>query len=147
MTTLLLDTGPLVGWLDASDHLHPWCVETFAGFGSPLVTCEAVLTEACYLLRATHNAPDRILEMVQLGGIVVQSLMPEEVSAVRVLLRQYEDQEMDFADACLVRLSELHPHSRVITADVQDFRVYRRNGRQTIPLITPPAGPWKQQMS
>ncbi len=139
MTTLILDTGPLVGWLDASDHLHPWSVEVFAGFDSPLLTCDAVLAEACHLLRSTRTAQDRILEMVQLGGLIVHPMMPAEASAIRGLLRRYEDQGMDFADGCLVRLSEIYPDCRIITADVQDFRVYRRHGRQTIPLLTPSA--------
>ena len=137
MTTLILDTGPLVGWLDASDHLHRWSLGVFAGFNAPLLTCEAVLTEACYLLRSTPKAQDRIMEMVQLGGLIIQPMMPSEVSAVRLLLSRYGDQAMDLADACLVRLSELHMDCRVVTADVQDFRVYRRNGRQAIPLISP----------
>lgn len=137
MTTLILDTGPLVGWLDASDHLHRWSVEVFADFNSPLLTCEAVLTEACHLLRSAPKAQDRIMELVQLGGVVVQSMIPSEAPAIRSLLSRYEDQGIDLADACLVRLSELYPNCRVITADMQDFRVYRRNGRQAIPLVTP----------
>jgi hypothetical protein len=35
-------------------------------------------------------------------------------------------------------LSELHPRHSVITVDVEDFRVYRRNKREAIPLIYPP---------
>ena len=139
MTTLILDTGPLVGWLDASDHLHPWSTKVFAGFNSPLLTCEAVLTEACHLLRSTPKAQDRIMEMVQLGGLILQPMMPTEASAIRSLLSRYEDQGIDLADACLVRLSELHANCRVITADVKVFRAYRRNGRQAIPLIAPVA--------
>ena len=138
MTTLILDTGPLVGWLDVSDHLHPWSVEAFTGFNAPLLTCEAVLTEACHLLRSTPKAQDRIMELVQLGGLIVQPMMPTEAGAIRSLLTRYQDQGMDLADACLVRLSELYADCRIITADAQDFRVYRRNGRQAIPLIMPP---------
>lgn len=137
MTTLILDTGPLVGLLDVSDHLHSWSVGVFAKFDGPLLTCEAVLTEACHLLRTTPNGHDRILELVELGGVVVHPMLPAEGAAIRGLLSRYKDQGMDFADACLVRLTEMHADCRVITADVQDFRVYRRNGRQTIPLLTP----------
>lgn len=140
MTPLILDTGPLVGLLDASDHLHPWCAATFAKLPAPLITCEPVLTEACYLLRATRGAQDRIFEMVQVGALVVSPLVTTEAAAIRTLLARYQDQGMDLADACVVRLSEIHARSRVITADVKDFRVYRRNGRQAIPLIAPPAG-------
>ncbi len=53
-------------------------------------------------------------------------------------MQRYADQPMSFADACLVRMTELHPDSMLITLD-GDFRVYRRHGRQAIPLATPPA--------
>ena len=137
MTTLLLDTGPLVALLDAHDHLHRWSREVFASFRAPLVTCEPVLAEACYLLRSTKGGQDRVMELVQVGALVVQPMLPVETPAIRSLLSRYEDQGISLADACLVRLSEIYRDCRVVTADVRDFRVYRRHGRQTIPLVTP----------
>jgi hypothetical protein len=53
------------------------------------------------------------------------------------LAKRYADRQPDLADLCLIRMSELYPHHRLITAD-KDFRVYRRNKREVIPLICPP---------
>lgn len=44
---------------------------------------------------------------------------------------------MQFADACLVRLSELHPTAQVLTTDTRDLRIYRRNRNERLPLIAP----------
>jgi hypothetical protein len=45
---------------------------------------------------------------------------------------------MSLADACLVRMTEIEPHSVLLTLD-GDFRIYRRSKRQMIPTIMPPA--------
>ena len=52
-------------------------------------------------------------------------------------MKRYRDLPGSLADISLVRLSELLPESTVLTLD-GDFRVYRRNGRQVIPLLIPP---------
>lgn len=54
-------------------------------------------------------------------------------------MRRYADVPMSLADACLVRMSELSDDASVLTLD-SDFRIYRRLGRQAIPLLTPRTG-------
>jgi hypothetical protein len=54
------------------------------------------------------------------------------------LATRYADRNPDLADLCLVRLSELHPRHSVVTIDRADFKVYRRNKRETIPVVCPP---------
>ena len=44
----------------------------------------------------------------------------------------------ELADLYLIRMSELNPRHSVVTVDQADFRVYRRNKREVIPLVTPP---------
>ena len=66
------------------------------------------------------------------------STWSESSSAVGRLLRRYASLPMDLADACLVRLSELHADSVVFTIDSEFRDVYRRNGRQVIPTLLPP---------
>lgn len=53
------------------------------------------------------------------------------------LATRYADRHPDLADLCLIRMSELYPRHTVVTVD-EDFRVYRRNKREVIPLLTPP---------
>ena len=75
------------------------------------------------------------------------SHLPDELLACRAtagrleafeeLLRRYRNVPMSLADACLVRLSELYGDCAVLTLD-SDFRIYRRHGRQVIPVLAPP---------
>ena len=136
MIDAILDTGPLVGALDRDDQWHPWATKQFAAIRQPALTCEAVISEACFLLRGTPDSRGKIFAMVERGILRVVPILPDESLAVRTLLARY-GQRMDYADACLVRLSELHRAHTVVTTDPEDFRIYRRFERQAIPLIMP----------
>ena len=61
----------------------------------------------------------------------------DHLSQLAALAKRYKDRRPDLADLCLIRMSELYPRHSVITLD-KDFRVYRRNKREVIPLISPP---------
>jgi predicted nucleic acid-binding protein len=130
----LVDTGPLVAYLDRSDHHHAWAVKTLQRLPAPLRSAESVLTEAGYLLRTVAGAGDRLLDLVEIGAVAIEGLLPAEVQTLRRFLRKYA--VADYADACLVRLSEIHEDSTVITIDT-DFRHYRRHRNRAIPLVAP----------
>ena len=51
-------------------------------------------------------------------------------------IERYKSVPMSFADACLVRLAELHPGGVIFTFDA-DFRIYRRHGNKVIPVLMP----------
>ncbi len=138
MTPPIVDTGPLVAFLSQDDSAHAWAVTVFKQLGAPLVTCDVVIAEAHYLLSRTRNGADGLLALLETGGLQLASLAELDPALLRQLIFRYRDVPMDLADACIVRLSELHPGSAVVTID-QDFLVYRRNRRQSIPLICPPA--------
>jgi predicted nucleic acid-binding protein len=132
----ILDTGPLVGALDRDDQWHEWAAEEFAAIRQPAVTCDAVISEACFLLRGTPDARGKIFALIERGILRVVPMLPDESPAVRVLLARY-GQRMDYADACLVRLAELHRGHVIVTTDAEDFRIYRRYGRQPLVLRVP----------
>ncbi len=132
----ILDSGPLVALLDAREEHHEWSAEALRGVRGPLVTCEPVLTEAMFLLREHPAAHDRILEWVARGSLAIPFRLAEEAVAIRRLMAKYRDVPMSLADACVVRLTEMLEDHRVCTLD-SDFRVYRRHGRERIPLIVP----------
>ena len=134
--TSLVDTGPLVAFLNRGDTHHAWARARMEHLEPPLVTCEAVLAEACHLLRRHPEGVPALLEMVDRGLVSVGFRLDEHVRRVRELLRRYADVPMSLADACLVRMSEVASESQVLTLD-GDFRVYRRLGRQAIPVILP----------
>jgi predicted nucleic acid-binding protein len=131
----LLDAGPLIAALSSQDEHHAWACEILARVGPPFYSCPEAMAEAA----AMTGKPAAIVEMIKAGEIVLAFALAEQADSVLALLQKYRDREMDLADACLVRMSELNRDSRVITVDRKDFSVYRRNGRDVIPLLAPPA--------
>ncbi len=138
MKVVLADTGPIVAYLNGRDRHHAWALSVFKQLRPPLLTCEAVLSEACYLLRSTPGGGDRVMDLVNRGVLDVGFGLRAEATAVSGLLRRYRSLPMDLADACLVRMSELHADSVLFTVDSEFRDVYRRNGRQVIPTLLPP---------
>ena len=133
----VVDTGPLVAVLNANDAHHAWAREVFGKLAPPVFTCEAVLSEAQFLLQERGGDPLAVLVWAQQGVISLAFDAANEIERLLALQRSYRNLPMDFADACLVRMTELHEHSSVLTTD-SHFRIYRRNGRQIIPLRAPP---------
>lgn len=136
MIDAILDTGPLVGALDQDDQWHSWSAAQFATIQQPALTCDAVISEACFLLRGTPDSREKIFALIERGILRIVPILPDESAAIRTLLSRY-GQQMDYADACLVRLSELNRAHTVVTTDAHDFRIYRRLGRQPLPLLVP----------
>ncbi len=136
MTRLLVDTGPLVALLNRRDRHHGWVREILDALEPPVYTCEAVISEACFLLSRIVGGQDALLELLTNHVIEVDFQMSNELVAVRSLMRKFATVPMALADACLVRMSELDRSSVILTLD-SDFRVYRRNRRQIIPTIMP----------
>ena len=101
-----------------------------------MITCEPVLTEAAFLLKREGCEPDALFVLLERGVIRVSLEIEDQVPDLRTLMRRYRDRPMSLADACLVRLSELHRDSRIFTLDA-DFRIYRRHGNKVIPLLMP----------
>jgi predicted nucleic acid-binding protein len=132
----LLDTGPLVAAFrppQDKDPFTPWAARLFRSLPYPLFTCDAVLTEAAHFLRS----PVKLLEAMKRGLLV--SRFDTQTAAPRLaeLVQKYADCPMDFADACLVCLAEQTRDCRIVTVDRTDFSVYRRHGREPIPLLLP----------
>ncbi len=135
---VLVDTGPLVAFLDRRDAFHQWASMQLAEVVAPVFTCEPVLSEACFLLRRLRGGSRAVLELVVRGLLRVDFRADENAGPLARLLSRYADVPMSLADACLVRMAELHPGSVILTLD-RDFRVYRRHGRHVIPVTMPGA--------
>lgn len=132
----ILDTGPLVAFLNPADNHHEWAAAQLRRLKPPLLTCEIVLGEACFVLQARGRDPSAVLDMVARGAVKVEFSLTSDVEAVRRLLRRYADMGASLADVCLVRMSEIYSNCQVLTLD-RDFLIYRRDGRRVIPLIAP----------
>lgn len=133
---LVLDTGPLVAFLDRREAIHPWVVDTFKQSQTPFLTCEAVVTEACFLLRRTPKGMGQIAEWLGIGFIDIPFHLEDASERVFSLMEKYRDQPMSLAEACLVAMVEQGIGDRVLTLD-RHFRVYRHSGRRVVPVLMP----------
>jgi len=133
---VLLDTGPLVALLDRKDRYHRWAAAQWAQIEPPLLTCEPVLAEACFLLRTLPAGVKAVMELVNRAVVSVPFRLTEHATPVSRLLAKYASLPISLADACLVRMAEMYSSSAVLTLD-SDFRVYRKHGRQVVPVIMP----------
>ena len=133
---IVVDTGPLVAVFSRSDQHQHWARKEFERLTPPVFTCEAVLSEAQLLIQERGGKPRAVLELIQRGILNVAFELEDEVERVLELQRAYADVPMSLADSCLVRMTELRDRSRVMTTD-SDFRIFRRNRRQIIPLLAP----------
>ena len=133
----ILDAGPLIASLNRQDEHHRWAVQTLGRLGPPFYSCAEAMAEAA----ALTGQPAAIVEMIAAREIVLAFDLAEQAAGVLLLLKKYSDSQMDLADACIVRMTELTRDCRVITVDRRDFSIYRRNGRDLIPLVVPPSPP------
>lgn len=134
--TLLLDTGPWVALLSRNDTHHRWAVEQFRRLNPPLLSCEAVVAETCFLLARSGFDPSLALQFIARGVVQLPFSLQDQIGAVQTLFKRYDNVPASLADAALIRLAEIHDAPLLLTTD-GDFRIYRRHGRRTIPLITP----------
>ena len=130
----IADTGFIVAFLNPRDQHHPWAVNVPTECESPLLTCEPVVTEATYLLADVEP----VLRLFSTGLLKLNFDLEPNRSQIRELAFRFADQQPDLADLCIVRMSELFPHHRVVSTDRKDFTVYRRHQRELIPLLLPP---------
>lgn len=136
MSKIIVDTGPLTAFLVETDAHHDWAVDRFRELPAPFLTCEPVLTETFYLVSRLHHGPRRFFELAGSGLLNVEFDLLAEIESLQKLVQKYGDLPMSLADACLVRMAELNSGASVFTTD-SDFRTYRKNGRQLLPLIAP----------
>jgi predicted nucleic acid-binding protein len=134
--TVLADTGAIVAALRSRDKHHTWARQQWSGLIEPCLTCEAVVSECFFLLEGAKQGKEKLCLLLERGVIRVAFDFADSKQETLSLMRRYQDTPMSFADACLVRMSEMFAESQVFTTD-SDFVVYRRLGRQVIPLIVP----------
>jgi uncharacterized protein len=132
----IADTGPLVAFFYRGEQLHRWITERIEALEAPLLVCEPVLAEAMHLLARYPRAHDTPLALLQNGALSVAFRIDEHIDALRKLLQKYRDTPMSLADACVVRMAEIHEHHAVLTLD-SDFSVYRKHRRIPLTLIHP----------
>jgi predicted nucleic acid-binding protein len=131
---ILLDTGVIVALLDRSEKFHRQCAEAVRKLDVPLITCEAVMAESCYLLRNLPGAPEAIIANAAEGIFQIPFQLSREAVAVRTILRKYQHRAIDLADACLIHLANEFATGDVLTLD-KDFEIYRWGRNRAFQLL------------
>jgi len=121
---VLLDTGVIVALLDRSEKLHQACADAVRELEAPLITCEAVIAESCYLLLNLAGAAEAVIENVASGIFQIPFQLSHEAAGVKLVLCKYRDRQIDLADACLIRLADEFGTADILTLD-RDFAIYR----------------------
>jgi predicted nucleic acid-binding protein len=134
--TVVIDSGAIVAALRQRDQKHAWARAHFEAATESFITCEAVLSESFFLLERGHGGKEALCGLLERAIIAINFSLNDQIVETLRLIRRYNDTPMSFADACLVRMAEQVHDAVVFTTDT-DFRTYRKNGRQMIPLIMP----------
>jgi uncharacterized protein len=132
----IVDTGFIVAVANRYDRHHSWAADLAKAASEPFLTCESVLSKTAFHLGSSAY----VLSLMEDEFLRIAFDLSKNISQLHDLARRYSDRKPDLADLCLIRMSELYPHHTVLTVDEADFRVYRRNKRETIPIVCPPRG-------
>ena len=132
---VLLDTGPIVALLSKDDAEHERAERLFADCAPPFRCCEAVLAEACFLMKKVHPAaPAEVIALGRKGVFEISFSLPDHWTEIERVLRKYANRPISLADACLIRCADVHQEERILTFD-SDFRVYRWNKNRKFHLL------------
>lgn len=130
----IADTGFVVAFARRNDQHHDWATSVAKGLTEPLLTCEAVLAESAFHLESSSY----VLSLLHDELLRIAFDCNRNLEQLAELAERYQDRKPDLADLCLIRMSEIYPRHTVFTVDENDFRVYRRNKREAMPLLCPP---------
>jgi predicted nucleic acid-binding protein len=139
MRRAIVDTGPLVAFLDRAEQHHRWVVEQVENLDPPLLVCEPVLAETMHLLAEFSRGQDALFGLLENGALRIAFRIEDHIPALRKLHQKYRDRPMSLADACIVRMTEIYQQYTVLTLD-SDFTIYRKHGNEPLALIFPAPG-------
>ena len=131
---ILLDTGVIVALLDRSEKHHAECAKIVSKLKRPLITCEPVIAEACYLLRKLRGAPEAVLANVENHIFQIPWMLFGNERRIIELLKKYTKVPMDFADACLVGMAEQFETAEILTLD-SDFEIYKWKRKKEFKIL------------
>ena len=139
MRRAIVDTAPLVAFLDRAELHHRWVLDLVEELEPPLLLCEAVLAETMHLLAGFSRGQVALFELLENGALRIAFRIEDHIPALRKLHQKYRDRPMSLADACIVRMTEIYQQYSVLTLD-SDFTIYRKHGHEPLTLIFPAPG-------
>lgn len=136
MNPVLADAGFLVAVYDRHERFHDVCLQVYESLNQPLVTCEPVIAESLHLLRSIPGAGDDLLASIEEGILELRFSLRDSASAVRKIMKKYQDVEADLADACLIHMADELNTGDILTLD-SDFKHYRWRRNRTFRMLIP----------
>jgi uncharacterized protein len=131
----VIDTGAILALVDGNDKWHKPCVEAYNHHRLPWLTTEAVLTEALHLVVRNLRDDRGVWRLLRSGAVHMSPITNAELPEIQVLMDDYGDRPMDFADATLVHLAARERLSTILTVDHDDFETYRLPGRKKFTIL------------
>ena len=133
---ILIDTGPIVAFLNKNDQYHRFVIEQMESFAAPFYTCEAVLTESFFLMSRISTGVEKLIELLETQHIQLQPVYNDHQAAIHQRIQTYSNIPMSLADACLVHMAENSKGASIFTLD-SDFQVYRTSKGDLLNVVTP----------
>lgn len=120
---LIVDTGPLVAMLDATDPDHKRCADLLQGSSERRVVPVCVLVEVEYLLRPWPEAFAALHAEFETGGLELVDLPARWLLRAGELVDRYRDLPLGLVDATVVTATEMLSETKVATLDHRHFTV------------------------
>lgn len=133
---ILIDTGPIVAFLNKNDQYHSFVKKNMSLLRAPFYSCEAVITESFFLMSRIPTGVDKLIELLEMQYILIQPVYSENQSSVHHLIQSYSNIPMSMADACLVQMMDQKKDSSIFTLD-SDFQIYRSLKGERLQVIAP----------
>jgi uncharacterized protein len=122
---LIVDTGPLVSLVDASDPDHDRCSELLQHTREPRIVPVCVLVEVEYMLRPWPEAFTALLAEFASGGLQLLELPTAWLLRAGELVKRYRDLPLGLVDATVVAATEMLDETKVATLDQRHFTIVR----------------------
>ncbi len=132
---LLLDTGAFVALMDRSEARHADCVAVLEARRGPILTTEPVLTETLHLVGPGWRPQKVCLEFFLRGAFLLIPSSRTSLERAAVLMEEYQDIPMDYADATLVTVAEELQIDEVFTLDRRGFSAYRLRRKKSFKVL------------
>ena len=132
---LLLATSALVSLLDRLRPFHTACALSFDEWNGPVISTEAVLTEATHLLGHVAGGRRACIDFFLGGGAILVPSSAASLRRARELVIRHSDLPMHYAEATLVALGEDLDTNLIFTTDRRAFGVCRLYGRKSFRIL------------
>lgn len=125
--TSLLDTGFLYALIDSTDEHYEAVLSAMQSYRGRILFPVPAITEATFLISSRLGVYAMAQFLESLETFDYELVVPEIGDYLRSadILRKYNDQNIDFVDACIVAIAERLNITKILTIDRRHFSVFK----------------------